>query len=262
MNKIKILDSKLEIVDSDDKLNIDFVKPYSEFDVLQVKIVVRKSTELELCYEEVDSKIDVSFVVEQEAVFHLFEVRKCQHLKAQYTYNLEENSCIEVTKFYDVELLKELDLIQLNGAYASITYHLNTIARGSNRFDIVTYHNAPHTTSNLINHGVTVEEGSISFQVTSVVDQGIKECNLSQNNRIITLNHKKCNINPILLIEENEVIANHSASIGKFNPEIVFYLMSRGIPEKQVLHLLIKGFLLESVPETDLIHKILEQYWG
>ena len=35
--------------------------------------------------------------------------------------------------------------------------------------------------------------------------------------------------NPILLIDENDVVAGHAASVGPVDPEQMYYLMSRGI---------------------------------
>ena len=56
-------------------------------------------------------------------------------------------------------------------------------------------------------------------------------CVANQNNRIINLSDNKCEINPNLLIEENDVEANHSAHIGRFSNDEMFYLQSRGFPK-------------------------------
>lgn len=39
--------------------------------------------------------------------------------------------------------------------------------------------------------------------------------------------------NPILLIDENDVVAGHAASVGRVDPLQLFYLMSRGISQKK-----------------------------
>ena len=66
---------------------------------------------------------------------------------------------------------------------------------------------------------------------------------VNQDNRIYTFNQNHCIINPVLLIENNDITANHSAFIGNFDEEAVFYLMSRGITKSECYHLLVKGFL-------------------
>ena len=263
MNKIRILQNKVQLEEQDSSLYVETTIPASPFEVLKLKIFVKQSTYLELYQEsEEESKIDIVFEVSQNVSFHVLEICKSSKLKIRYEYSLDAYSDVTVTKFYDCDFVKELDLIELNGEYASINHHLKTIAKEKQRFDLVTYHNAAHTESYMLNHGVNIEEGSIDFQVTSIVYQGMKGCTLNQNNRIITMNDQKCNIEPILLIEEDDVVANHSAHIGQFDEEQLFYLMSRGIQKEKALQLLIKGFLLESVSEIDSIQKIIEQYWG
>ncbi|MBA5819311.1 SufD family Fe-S cluster assembly protein, partial [Escherichia coli] len=47
----------------------------------------------------------------------------------------------------------------------------------------------------------------------------------------------------ILLIDENDVVAGHAASVGRVDPLQLFYLMSRGISQKEAERLVIHGFL-------------------
>ena len=89
----------------------------------------------------------------------------------------------------------------------------------------------------------------------------ITDCVVNQNNRIINLNDKKSTINPILLIDENDVEANHAALIGKFSKEEVFYLMSRGIDYDSAINLLVKGFLYIDIKDDERINKIIDKYW-
>ncbi len=262
MNRIDIIQNQVKWECQDSALQIETITPTSSFEILQIKCKVKQSTNLEIHHEgEDESKIHIVFEIAKNVSFQILEICKNQKRKVQYEYQLDAYSEVNVTKFYDCNQVKELDLVKLNGAYATIHHHLKTIAKSGQRMDLVIYHNAPHTTSEIVNHGVSIEEGSIDFQVTSIVYQGIKDCILNQNNRIITMNQHKCNIEPILLIEENDVTANHSAYIGTFHEQDLFYLMSRGIPKNKALQLLIKGFLLASVPSTDSISKIIEQYW-
>lgn len=262
MNKIQIIESEVVLEQLDEALKIQIDQPKTDFDVLNLKMTVKESTSLELHFKSLkDVKVDVSIHIDDNTSFTLSEIRESSKMKVQYQYELGSYSNVDVIKFYDCDELKELDLIQLNGEYASIHHQIKTIAKKPQRLDLVVYHNAGNTNSDVVNQGVSIEDGNIQLQVTGVVYQGIKGCSLNQNNRIITMNENKCNINPILLIEENDVVANHAAYIGKFNEEQIFYLMSRGIPEPQAFQLLIKGFLLDSVKDTEYTKKIIEKYW-
>ena len=262
MNKITVLENQIETELNDTNLQIETILPESIFDVFDIQITVAGSTSLILHHKCMsDTKINISFHVLPNVDFELLEIRENGMLKVKYNYSLEENSHTNIVKFYDCDEVKELDIIELNGENASIRHQLKTISKKNQRLDTVVYHNAKHTSSDIVNQGVTIQDGKLQIQVTSIVYQGIKNCVINQNNRIMTMNEHKSNINPILLIEEQEVSANHAAYIGKFREEQIFYLMSRGIPRNQAIQLLVKGFLLESISEKDLIEPILERYW-
>ena len=46
-----------------------------------------------------------------------------------------------------------------------------------------------------------------------------------------------------LLIDEDDVMAGHAASVGRVDPIQLYYLMSRGISKKEAERLVIHGFL-------------------
>ncbi len=262
MNKIKVFKDHLQIETQDSHLQVNAMTPESIFDVFEIQITVTASTTLILHHQCIeDMKVNICFSVLPNVDFHLCEIRENGSLKVKYNYELEENSSTNVLKFYDCDELKELDVICLNGEQATIHHQIKTIAKKNQRLDMVVYHNAMRTNSDIVNQGVTIQDGKLQVQVTSIVYQGIKNCHVNQNNRIIMMNEHKSVIQPILLIEEQEVSANHAAYIGKFKEEQIFYLMSRGIPRNQAIQLLVEGFLLESVTEPDLIQPILEKYW-
>ena len=49
--------------------------------------------------------------------------------------------------------------------------------------------------------------------------------------------------------DSNDVTAGHAASVGRVNPEQMYYLMSRGIDVNQARLLVIRGFLGEVIIE-------------
>ena len=115
--------------------------------------------------------------------------------------------------------------------------------------------------SNIINHGVNINKGEIKFDISGFVPNNITGCNLNQDNRIINLTDNKCEIKPNLFIDENDVIAAHSAHIGKCNDDKIFYLETRGINKKEAEMLLIKGFLTSKLNDKKQIEKIINKYW-
>ncbi|MCI8460489.1 MAG: SufD family Fe-S cluster assembly protein, partial [Bacilli bacterium] len=82
------------------------------------------------------------------------------------------------------------------------------------------------------------------------------KCICNQENQIINMDNGKSTILPILLIDNYDVDSNHSAYIGKFRDEEIFYLMSRGISRSMANRLLLRGFLINS--DSIELEKILE----
>lgn len=257
MNKIVLVDNEITI-NVDDSIEVETLDRF--IDVKKIIIKLLKNTSLEIEYTSKASKLDIEIVVKENVSCHIFEIRHDEKLKAQYRYILDTNSCLNITKFYDTKETRELGVVELNGVQAKIDYQLKTIATEKQKYDLMVYHNEKNTVSNIKNHGVNIKDGSIIFNVTGIVYNGIKDCTLDQDNKIVTFNQNKCTIDPKLLIEEQDVVANHSALIGKFDEDELFYLQSRGIDRTEAIILLTKGFLLENLSDERLDH-IIEKYW-
>lgn len=260
MNKIKIKNNNISLIETDNNIEVTLSDKLEIFDVQKMFINILESTELEIIYEnKEESKLDIEYNICSNVDAKITEIRKENKSKIQYKYNILENSNVDIIKFYDLNCIKELDIINLNGINSKINYLFKTISKDDQNYTMVVYHNNKNTESNIINNSVNINEGTTNFNVTSVVYNGITNCVLNQTNKIINLNDKECKINPNLLIEENDIVANHSAIIGKFSEEEIFYLMSRGISRKEATNLLIKGFLINGI-ENKKIDKIIEKH--
>lgn len=263
MNKIQLVDSEVVKKGLDSKIIFNSSSANNFLNVHNLEFEVLKNTSLELEYLNTDEiKLLITFKISPNIKFDLYEMRKGTKSKIQYKFELSENSVLNIVKFYDVDGSKELDIFNLNGTGATVNYNFKTISTNKEKYDVMVYHNASKTVSNIKNNGVNILKGNLIFNVTSFVPNGIVDCDLNQTGRIVNLTDSKCQINPNLLIDENDVTANHSANIGKFSDEELFYLQSRGINEKQALNLLIKGFLLENITfNKKAINKIINDYW-
>lgn len=260
MNKIKVIKDKVELFLEDKKINIDINDDTKFFGVKDIIINVLENTSLEIEYKESISKFNITINLNENCSLKLFELNQKEEIKFQYQYNLEKNSTLDIIKFYDVKNIRQKEIINLNGENANINYKLKTISNGNQNFELNVNHNEKNTFSNIYNNGINLN-GNIIFNVTGIVPNGMKDSEINQYNQIITFNDNKCIINPKLLIEENDVVANHSALIGKFDEDILFYMQSRGIDYKNATNLLIKGFLLDDI-EDERLDKIIEKYWG
>ena len=266
MNKIIIENNIVKYKELDDSIIFNYSVSDTFESVYNLEIKCLNSTDLCINYNITnDIKINVLFEFEDNVVSNIFEKYNDGFLKIKNTYNLKSFSEVNVQKIYDVKEIKQNDIVNLNGEKSSFNYVLKTISINPERYGLVINHNAPYTVSNIINNAVNICDGSVFFDVIGNVPKGIIECSLNQNNRIVTFNKKKCQINPNLLIDEDNVIAEHSAFIGKFNDEDLFYLQSRGITYEEAIKLLIKGFLFSNLKLTEQdtgdLENIIHKYW-
>lgn len=262
MNKIIVTGDRINLENINDSLKINIKEKENIFDITKIEINVLKNTSLVIDYKnDLETKLDICINVCKNKKFNFYEIKEEKNIKVQYKYYLEDYSSILVNKFYDCFKVKELVIIYLNGINSKIDYNFNTISKDKQKIDIIVYHNKINSVSNLNNKAVNINDGSITFNVTGNVYNTVKDCIINQNNHIINLNNKKCTINPILLIDENDVEANHSAFIGKFNDYELFYLMSRGINREAALNLLVKGFLKIDIKDDKRIDLIINKYW-
>jgi len=158
-------------------------------------------------------------------------------------FNLDENAYLVINKTYNEKEIEEEITINLNGTKARVDYNFSTLVYDKQKYVINVNHNNKNTISNIINHGVVMNDSKLEFIVNASVKKGNKKSVLNQMNKIIVMSLNNSIIKPNLFIDEYDVEAVHSATIGKFSKDEIFYLMTKGIKEEDAINLLIKGFL-------------------
>lgn len=254
--EVKLIDSNLDY-----KLNDNFdISLISELPFLTVEMNVHKSCDVTLNIENKnENKLVFIINLDDNVTLNLNEIKKGTKLKYQSKINLN-NSTINITKLNDLESINECSLINLNKENATINYILKTVSKNMEKYDININHNASNTNSNIVTNGLNIEKGKLNITVTTIVNNGKVKCVANQTNRIINLTLNNCKIRPNLLIDEQDVIANHSALIGNFSDEELFYIKRLGINHNDTLNLLIKGFLQNNIPES-LSEQLFSKYW-
>lgn len=114
-------------------------------------------------------------------------------------------------------------------------------------------HKADHTTSRILYKTVLRDRAHSVFDGNVDVPPGTKGVDAHQVNHNIILNKKaRAESMPRLIIKSHEVRSEHGATVGELDPEALFFLMSRGIPENEARSLLIDGFVAEVVEKIGL----------
>jgi len=137
-----------------------------------------------------------------------------------------------------------------------------TILEGNQHVDHNTLvsHAQPNCESHQDYKGIFSESSVGVFNGKILVDKIAQKTNaFQQNNNILIDNKSKVNTKPQLEIFADDVKCSHGCTVGQLNKEALFYLKSRGIPEKEAIALLTYGFannVLESVKIPNLKKRI------
>ena len=137
--------------------------------------------------------------------------------------------------------------INLNGEYASSYFRSAVVSSkdGKKIYEIATLNNAMYTSSKMDNYGVCKENSKLEFKGIGTIKKGFKQSNNHQNSKIIVFDElSNASVYPLLYIDEYDVLASHSAAVGKVNDEHMYYLCSRGISEEQAREFITMGYLL------------------
>ncbi|MBA8772165.1 Fe-S cluster assembly protein SufD [Staphylococcus coagulans] len=114
----------------------------------------------------------------------------------------------------------------------------------------------------ILKHGVMKENASSIFNGIGHIKHGGSGSAANQESRVLMLSeHARGDSNPILLIDEDDVEAGHAASVGRVDPEQLYYLMSRGISQREAERLVIHGFLdpvVRELPIEDVQRQLRE----
>jgi Fe-S cluster assembly protein SufD len=104
-------------------------------------------------------------------------------------------------------------------------------------------HEGRFTESEILARGVVLDRSNMVYRAVTAIEKGAVGTNGHQAENLLILSPSaRADAIPMLLIEENDVRADHAASVGKINPEQLYYLMSRGIAEEDARKMIVRGF--------------------
>ena len=131
------------------------------------------------------------------------------------------------------------------------------------------HHQEPNCESHQDYKGIYKEDSTGVFNGKIIVDEIAQKTNaFQQNNNILVSDSATINTKPQLEIFADDVKCSHGCTIGQLDEEALFYLKTRGIPQKEAEALLMYAFannVLASVriPELKLrINKLIAQKLG
>ncbi|MBQ8292970.1 MAG: SufD family Fe-S cluster assembly protein [Bacilli bacterium] len=117
------------------------------------------------------------------------------------------------------------------------------------------YHNFKATESDLETYAIALDNAVLTLDNNATIKNGCHKSIAHQKAKGLNLSaNSTIKAQPNLYIDEYDVEASHSASVGNINKDELFYLMSRGLPEAEARKIVVLGFI------NPLVDKISSSY--
>lgn len=133
----------------------------------------------------------------------------------------------------------------LAGAGASSNIRGTYFGTGERHYEqqLVANHLVGRTDSNTYARGVAAEQSRAVYRGMIKIQKGAHGSSADQNGHAMLLgSDAHVDAIPGLEIDADDVTAGHGATVGQIDPEQLFYLMARGLPETQARRTIIRGF--------------------
>lgn len=131
-----------------------------------------------------------------------------------------------------------------NYSEANLTNVLINTSGEKQYFDYYVHHYGKDTKSKLNNYGISKNTSHLVLNNHGIVNKGAVNTDLNQKSDGVILDmYSSISANPILEINDNDVIAGHGAAIGALDDEALYYLMSRGLTYGEASSLMIQAFI-------------------
>ena len=153
----------------------------------------------------------------------------------------------------------------LNAAGASFDARTLNILGGesSSHHRLHIYHNAPETTSTQLSRNLLDGNATASYDGSVIVNADCTKAFSSQLvNTILLSENSSVSVKPVLKIYHDDVECTHGNTVGELDAEQMFYLVSRGIPEKSARKMLMNAFAFDTfapLPEGPAKKRLLQE---
>lgn len=263
--KVKTLVSIKKDVD----LKIIHVCDDAKYINYQIDIAKRLNVNLTVVYGYVvnDAKIKLDVLIHHKSVVNFREYHEFRgEAKINTSFyllrfnqlnylSLENNSNTN-------DLTLNMYLLQQDISVSALNVAINESGKTQNQ-NLNVYHLHEDTASNFNTYAIANNNSILNIKNIGRINNGCPRCDLKQKTKgIIVDTYSNIEADPALIIDENDVMASHGASIGAIDPEVLYYLMSRGLTKEASEKLIIEAYIspyFKDYSETNLGKYILDK---
>ena len=113
------------------------------------------------------------------------------------------------------------------------------------------WHEAEHTTADLVTRGVLDDEARSVYEgVQDVGESAWSTSSYQRENTLMLSDESEADASPKLIINNHDTEASHSATVGQVDDEDLLYMVSRGIDEDDATDMLVEGFFVPVLEEV------------
>lgn len=185
-----------------------------------------------------------AFIIEGNVIINAINLHNDLCLRVK----LEKDSALVLNLFdYAVELSIKIDI----EAYDSSSFKINSsfISDKKYELDIETKLYGDDVFGSVDVRGINERESTVKIVMNGTVAGETKGCVLNEYAKILNKSNYSNVLIPNLIVNTNEVEANHGVSIGSIDEKELFYLASKGIRKSTAKRLIEEGFILANMPE-------------
>lgn len=201
---------------------------------------------------------DYNIIVNSNIKCQLVIISENRNYKVSYLLN--DNSNLEVYSLNkDSNMIISFDLME----NANLIYNNSVLAKKDSISNIVINHLENNSSSVINNNGINFTSNKLYFVLDGIIKNELTNITCSQNSKIINFLCGNSKVIPNLIIDSNDIVANHSAYIGRVSDDDMFYLQSRGINKEDVKKLICKGLLLSQMDFSiiDEFTRLINEWW-
>ena len=184
--------------------------------------------------------------------------------------DLDETTYVYSLREADIGTYASANWIECNvGSHlskASVESHLNGDSSESKivgafyghddqHFDIDArvWHNAEHTTADLVTRGVIDDVARSVYEgVQHVGKDAWDTSSYQRENTLMLSDESEADASPKLIINNHDTEASHSATVGQVSETDMFYMTSRGLGERLARNMLVEGFYVPVFEEIEV----------
>lgn len=134
---------------------------------------------------------------------------------------------------------------------AKVQINNSFITTGKYELDINTNVYGDNTTVSVDIRGINEQSGIVKVLMNGNIAENTKNNVLNEYAKLINKSDATNVLIPNLIVNTNEVIANHGVSLGTIRDNELFYLTSKGIDKNRAIKLLEEGFILSIMDEVN-----------